>query len=161
MVSCFGEGFALPQLTARLLINNASIQTGRPCGGSSPLTRHWKSHSSPEPRPNSWISSSSSSPMSSPASRCTAWWTGRVTSSTPLKTLRYSQPACTPGYQTWCYDLHPWHTRFNLFAVSRLRSALQRDRPELLSEDDSAEHDGPDSLWVSETGTTFLLHSLV
>lgn len=34
-------------------------------------------------------------------------------------------------------------------------SALQRDRFKLLSEDDTAEHNGPHSLRVSETGTIF------
>lgn len=40
-------------------------------------------------------------------------------------------------------------------------SALQRDSFKLLSEDDSAEHNGPYSLRVTETGKFFLLYFLI
>lgn len=67
------------------------IEPVRPCTSSSPLTRPWRSLSSLEPRRSLWTTWSSSSPTSSPGSRCIVWWTGRGTSSTPLKTLRSSQ----------------------------------------------------------------------
>lgn len=91
----FYTGPATAPANLMLLINNACIQHARPHGSRSPLTRCRKSHSSQEPLPSLWTSSSSSSPMSSLASRCTGSWTGRAISSTPPRTLRYSQPDCT------------------------------------------------------------------
>lgn len=93
----FYRGPASATAILMVLINNACIQHVRPCDSSSLLTHHWKSHSSQELQQSLWISLSSSSPMSSLGSRCTGWWTGRAISSTPPRTLRYCQPACTAG----------------------------------------------------------------
>lgn len=150
--------------TVTLLINNACIQSHRPCTDSSPLTRPWKSHNFLEPRRSLWISSSSFSPMLSLGSQCTVWWTDRVISSTPLKTLRYNQPDFTPFTNFFfkgTQNLQLMKTldkKFNhyCFFVFLPCSALQRDSFELLSEDDFAEHNGSHSLWISETGLFFL-----